>query len=186
MLYFFQREIVLTQDTLVWDPPGNVKNIENYRVYYGKSSRNYPESEEASNQTSILLDFLPVNNTHYLVVVAYDSKGNESTYSNEVVYTNYLSGNPPPIAVDDWITTTMDIQSDINVIANDRSLNGTVVPSKVSLVRFSSHGTTTNNWDGTLTYTPDLGYNGKDSFPYTVQDDFGETSNKATVTVTIG
>jgi hypothetical protein len=42
-----------------------------------------------------------------------------------------------------------------------------------------------NNGDGTFLYTPDLNFNGTDSFTYTVDDEDGATSNEATVTITI-
>ena len=43
----------------------------------------------------------------------------------------------------------------------------------------------TLNADGRFTYTPDPGFNGTDSFTYTVTDDDGATSNVATVTLTV-
>ena len=38
---------------------------------------------------------------------------------------------------------------------------------------------------GTISYTPDAGYTGPDSFTYTVDDTDGDTSNVGTVTVTV-
>jgi hypothetical protein len=42
-----------------------------------------------------------------------------------------------------------------------------------------------NHGDGTVTYTPNAGKRGSDAFGYTVNDDFGATSNEATVRVDI-
>jgi Ca2+-binding RTX toxin-like protein len=39
---------------------------------------------------------------------------------------------------------------------------------------------------GVITYTPNLGFEGTDTFTYTVDDDLGATSNTATVTVAVG
>ncbi len=185
ILVFSCLDVAFSQATLTWDPPGNVENIVGYRVYYGNSRRNYGASKEAYNQTSILLDFLSVDSTHYLAVVAYDSKGNESSYSNEVIYQNYVSGNPPPLAFDNLVTTTEGTPVDIDVVANDTDTNGTVVPATVAVTNFPTNGTATNNWDGTVTYTPDLGFIDTDNFTYTVQDDLGATSNEARVTISI-
>src|SRR5262249_6890699 len=46
------------------------------------------------------------------------------------------------------------------------------------------HGTATLNADGSFTYQAAPGFNGTDSFTYTVTDDAGAVSNVATVTLT--
>ncbi|WP_164762502.1 Ig-like domain-containing protein, partial [Mesorhizobium sp. M7A.F.Ca.MR.245.00.0.0] len=46
------------------------------------------------------------------------------------------------------------------------------------------HGTVTYNNNGTFTYTPTNGYNGGDSFTYTIKDSDGDTST-ATVSLTV-
>jgi hypothetical protein len=46
-----------------------------------------------------------------------------------------------------------------------------------------SNGSVTNNGDGTVTYNPNSGYDGNDSFSYTVSD--GQFTDIATVNVTI-
>ncbi|MBP0049733.1 cadherin-like domain-containing protein, partial [Marinobacterium sp. AK62] len=48
-----------------------------------------------------------------------------------------------------------------------------------------SNGTVTQNPDGSLTYTPDEGFSGEDTFTYTVTDSEG-AEDTATVTVTVG
>ncbi|MDR4499306.1 MAG: Ig-like domain-containing protein [Candidatus Scalindua sp.] len=185
LLLISNEEIVSAQSTLTWDPPQYVQNIAGYKVYYGNTSRNYVSSIDANNQTSLPLDFLIADNTYYLTVTSYNFSGIESSYANEVKFTNTVSGNQTPVAVGDSITTTEDNPVDINVIINDSDPDGTLVTSSVALVRFPSNGAAKNNWDGTITYTPDIGYSGTDSFTYTVQDDYGETSNEATETVTV-
>jgi hypothetical protein len=47
-------------------------------------------------------------------------------------------------------------------------------------------GTTVSATTGVITYTPDAGFSGLDTFTYTVKDDDGATSNAATVSVTVG
>ncbi|MDR4503469.1 MAG: Ig-like domain-containing protein [Candidatus Scalindua sp.] len=185
LLFLCNTGVVFADTTLFWDPPVDRTNVDGYKVYYGNSSRNYHASRNANKQTSMLLDFLAVDKTYYLSVVSYNSKGVESVYSNEVIYTNYVSGNSPPIAVDDLMMMAADTQVEINVIANDRDINGTVDPATVAVTKFPANGTAINNWDGTVTYIPDLGFQDNDSFSYTVEDTMGATSNEATVTVAI-
>ena len=48
-----------------------------------------------------------------------------------------------------------------------------------------SHGTVVNNGDGTITYIPDIGFSGEDSFGYTVEDNEGGSSNVARVMITV-
>lgn len=53
----------------------------------------------------------------------------------------------------------------------------------MTIVNTPSQGTATTNNDGTITYTPTSLVNGTDSFTYTVNNSFGQTSNEATVTL---
>ncbi len=59
----------------------------------------------------------------------------------------------------------------IDVLANDSDPDGD--PIAVISVGMASHGTTANNGDGTVTYSPALAFNGKDSFTYEICDDRG-------------
>ena len=93
--------------------------------------------------------------------------------------------NDAPVAVDDAATTDEDTPVTIDVVANDYDVDGTVVPSTVTVVSGPAYGSVTNNGDGSITYSPNPNYFGADSFTYTVQDDDGATSNVATVTVTV-
>jgi len=53
------------------------------------------------------------------------------------------------------------------------------------VVSVATNGTASPNVDGTVSYTPNAGYTGLDSFTYTVQDDLAANSNVATVTVSV-
>ena len=55
-----------------------------YKVYYGTASRNYKNSIDAGQFTTVELDGLTDGVTYYFSVTAYDKSGNESTYSQEV------------------------------------------------------------------------------------------------------
>ncbi len=79
----------------------------------------------------------------------------------------------------DSASTNEDTAVTTNVLAND-TFEGT--PS-VTGVTQGAHGTVTNNYDGTVTYTPNADYNGSDSYTYTVTS--GGVTETATVNVTV-
>ncbi|HEX9859108.1 MAG TPA: cadherin-like domain-containing protein, partial [Paracoccaceae bacterium] len=75
---------------------------------------------------------------------------------------------------------TIDVASDL--LGNDSDANG----DALSLAGFTQpgNGVLADNGDGTLSYTPAAGFEGTDSFSYTVTD--GSLSDTATVSVTVG
>ena len=94
--------------------------------------------------------------------------------------------NDPPVAGNDSATTQKNTPVVIDVTANDTDVDGTVNPATVTVGSGPSHGSlSVNPGSGNVTYTPDAGFTGPDSFTYTVRDNDGATSNVATVTVTV-
>ncbi len=89
--------------------------------------------------------------------------------------------NSPPVANDDAAVTIEDVAVAIDVLANDTDADGDSLA--VSTVSQGTNGSVTNN-GGNLTYTPDTGFSGSDSFTYTAGDGTDD-SNAATVTVTV-
>ncbi len=90
--------------------------------------------------------------------------------------------NRAPDAVDDSATTIRNTPVTINVVANDTDPDGD--PLSVTAVSDPPNGTATNNNNGTVTYQPDNGFIGSDSFTYTISDGRGG-SDTATVRVTV-
>jgi len=94
--------------------------------------------------------------------------------------------NEPPTAEDDIAETNEDISVTIDVLRNDQDPDGTLYPFTVRVTSGPSHGATTvDNSNGRVIYNPASNYYGEDSFTYTVDDDDGATSNKATVSITV-
>ena len=83
--------------------------------------------------------------------------------------------NSPPIANDDTAATNQDQSVIINVLTNDTDSDGTLDVTSVAVITPASNGTTVANLDGTVTYTPNTGYTGGDTFGYTVNDNQGAT-----------
>jgi hypothetical protein len=89
--------------------------------------------------------------------------------------------NDPPVAVDDGASTTAEAGVIIDVLGNDTDADGDAL--SVTSAIDPANGSVEVNPNGTITYTPDAGFAGPDSFDYTVTD--GQESATATVTVDV-
>jgi VCBS repeat-containing protein len=90
-----------------------------------------------------------------------------------------------PVARDDTAATDRNVPVTIPVVTNDTASTGHIVTSTVVVIAEPGHGTAHAQADGTVLYTPVTDFVGTDSFSYVVTDTAGETSNTATVTVTV-
>jgi VCBS repeat-containing protein len=111
----------------------------------------------------------------------YTVKDNLGRMSNTATVT--ITINDAPVANDDGASTTSGTAITINVIDNDTDSDGTVTSTSVTVLSGPDNGAFIDNDDGTVTYTPNGGFDGIDSFTYTVMDDDLATSNTATVSV---
>jgi hypothetical protein len=94
--------------------------------------------------------------------------------------------NEPPFAQPDGKVTQISQAVIINVLANDGDDDGILDPLSVTIVVAPMNGTAEVNADGTVMYMPAAGFEGQDSFQYTVADDEGQVSNAAVVTIQVG
>ena len=76
------RAAYSAQVSLAWQASSG--DVAGYNVYQGTSSRDYDESMDVGNWTSVTISGLEDNETYYFAVTAYNSDGDESGYSNEV------------------------------------------------------------------------------------------------------
>jgi CshA-type fibril repeat protein len=102
-----------------------------------------------------------------------DSSGNCVTATDTITVT--------PTATPDTASTNSSSPVKIPVLAND---DGKFDPSTVVVTTPPTGGTATPNPDGSITYTPNPGFSGTDSFTYKVCDLAGQCTT-ATVTVTV-
>ncbi len=89
--------------------------------------------------------------------------------------------NSPPVAQADTATTAAGTPVIISILSNDSDVNGN--PLTVTGVNSPSNGIVVINPTGTITFTPDNGFSGTDTFTYTVSD--GTALATGTVTVTV-
>jgi len=88
----------------------------------------------------------------------------------------------PPVARDDAATTPYLTPVIIDVVANDTDPNGFFL--NVTSVDFPANGTAKIASGGTVSYSPQPGFIGSDSFEYTISDGHGGLAS-ANVTVTV-
>jgi hypothetical protein len=84
-LPIFTSAVHAAQISLEWAANGE-PDLAGYRVYYGTSSDNYTASVDVGNNTHCVISNLEQGVTYYFAATAYDSEGNESEFSDEIVY----------------------------------------------------------------------------------------------------
>jgi hypothetical protein len=91
--------------------------------------------------------------------------------------------NDAPTAVDDSATTAIGTPVTINVLANDTDIDSPVL-TVAGIVSGPANGSASVNANGSITYTPNTGFAGNDSFEYQISDGNGGTDT-ATVFIAI-
>ncbi|WP_353472477.1 Ig-like domain-containing protein [Salipiger sp. H15] len=108
-----------------------------------------------------------------------DPAGNSAT--GHVAVTVYPV-NDDPVAEDDLVTTANNTPVTFDPTENDSDVDGDTLT--ITGLGDPSHGTVTLNGDGTVTYTPNTGHSGPDSFTYTIDDGNGGTDTGTVVVKT--
>ena len=81
------------QVTLAWDA-NTEPGITGYKIYYGTSSRSYPNSIDVGNRTSCTVTNLLDRTTYYFAATDYNGISQESAFSNEVSHTTPTPPSP--------------------------------------------------------------------------------------------
>lgn len=129
------------------------------------------------------VSFLPTPNfngeTSFTYTVT-DPDGNSDT-GEVTVQVNPV--NDAPVAVDDTDTTDLDTTVTVDLLANDRDVDGDVLSVTEATVP-ATQGTLFDNGDGTFDFTPATGFIGDATISYTIADAEGLVdSAQHTVTV---
>ena len=139
------------------------------------------------NPTTGIVNYIPNVNFYGSDSFIYTVKDDSGSTSNTATVTITVNAvNDPPVANDDSANTNEDMAVDINVALNDTDVDDALDLTTVTIVSGTSNGgTSVNPTTGMVTYTPNVNFNGSDSFTYTIDDASGDTSNVATVTITV-
>lgn len=173
-------EVQAAQVTVAWDVSDEA-DLAGYKLYYGTASRDYSVVRDVGKVYSHPICDLKAGKTYYFAATAYDLYGNESDFSEELVY-QVPDLNNAPIARNGTLSTNQDTAAVGTLTATD--------PDGDSLTfRLVSQGnlgtvTITDAVGGAYTYTPNAGKKGSDSFTFRVTDARG-LSSTATVEVTV-
>ena len=118
------------------------------------------------------------NGTDSFTYTISDGRGGLDTATVNIVVD---SVNDRPVAENDSVSTDEGVAVSLNVLNNDDDVDG----DNLSLTGVSNpaNGTVSSNANGLITYTPDPGFFGSDTFTYTVSD--GSLSATGSVTVTV-
>lgn len=104
--------------------------------------------------------------------------------SNEALVT--INVNNAPVANNDNAFTYKNEPIDINVLANDSDIDGTLNPSTVEIVIApSTGGTATVLENGQIRFIPATGFAGQVQLSYVVSDNLGTPSNVANVSIRV-
>jgi hypothetical protein len=91
-----------------------------------------------------------------------------------------------PVVANDSVTTDEDVETTIDVLANDSDRDGALDPSQVSITWAPSYGiAVVDPLTGHVTYAPGANFFGSDSFRYRVKDNEGLSSDEAIVSITV-
>ncbi len=162
----------------------------------------------ASTETAVIITTSPTNGT-----ATVDDKGTNSQGDDSIVYTPDPEYNgpdslvyqiedstgdtstarvditvgviaTPPVANDDAVSVVQDSDANtINVLTNDENFNPD--EDSIAIATAPANGTASvNTTNNTIAYTPNAGFNGSDSFTYTLTDPNNATST-AIVSVTV-
>ena len=125
--------------------------------------------------------------------ISYTVNDNDGATSNAATVT--VRVNAPPVAVDDSALTQLDTPVTLAVTANDSDSDGVIdattvdldpaTPGQQSAFTVAGEGVFAADGAGNVTFTPDAGFTGVSTIPYTVNDNDGGLSNSATITVRV-
>jgi len=161
--------------------------LQNDLVPPGTTATPALQTTPGSNQGTLVLTangsfvFTPVDGYVGTVIVSYRLSNATTGGSSDATITIVVSG--PPVANNDDVTTPEDTPLTFNPTANDTDPNDDPLTLN-SIVTPPTHGKLTQGPDGSLTYVPDLNYNGPDTATYRVCD-VGDLCVNGNINITV-
>ncbi len=96
------------------------------------------------------------------------------------------TGDSPPTAIDDWRTVDENSGPHLfDILSNDIEDNALNFATVIITLPTDGGSAIADPVTGIVSYTPAAGFTGTETFTYTVEDDAGQLSNSATVTVVV-
>lgn len=168
--FFFASKALSAEVTLTWDP-NSEPNLAGHKVYYGFEPGKYVYTVDVGDSTTYRIPNLDEDRPIYFAATAYDTSGNESDYSKEVVF---MPENQPPVAdagpdqtVDEGLTIGLTGINSFDPEGGSLSYSWQQVYGPI--VVLSNAGSAQANFT-----TPDVGTNGESLvFRLTVTDGAG-------------
>ncbi|MBM83797.1 MAG: hypothetical protein CMJ78_24845, partial [Planctomycetaceae bacterium] len=121
--------------------------------------------------------------------------GETDSYTTHTIFgtgapTNVGPSLNPPTASDNTVESDNGGPITVDVVTDDVDQDGVVIFSTLQIVQQPQNGTavlqmTNGVPNGLITYTPNPGFAGTDSFTYTIEDNDMLVSNEATVSITV-
>ncbi len=164
-----------TKVTINWSPPTlEAGRSWSYRIYRGPSAAG-PWTLVGYSTRPAFVDAMPAAGELYYAIEAADEFNHHSAKSI-VTLARFLPETLPDISIVQHNMTTV-----VDVLQNDSDKDGD--PLVITAVTQGAHGTVTN-MGSRVSYTPQAGYAGVDTFGYTVADE-QEGAAEGTVTVLV-
>ncbi|MFN0123668.1 MAG: Ig-like domain-containing protein, partial [Blastocatellia bacterium] len=151
----------------------------------------------ALNTTTGEVTFTPLAPFTGVVAIPYTIRNTAGGVSNQATVTITVTAPPAPVAANDSATTPLNTPVTLTPAVNDAAGGGAVLevsridlnpdtPGVDNTRTVARQGTfTLNPATGQVVFTPVTGYTGAVSIPYTIADNYGTLSNRATITITI-
>lgn len=131
-----------------------------------------------------ILTFTPTGNFNGPTTITYTVDDGQGGTDTGTVNVTVNPVNDAPVAVDDFAETPEDTAVTFDLVGNDTDVDGDLLEISDVAVP-ADQGAVVNNGDGTVTFTPALGFNGEATITYTVMDTAGgQDTGSALVTVT--
>ena len=146
----------------------------------GNTFTNVFNGDSSGTTTSSEKYTISNTNARYVrVTVNGNTQNNWASIYDLKIFGSSLSGNYPPVAINQAVTTSKNIAKVITLTASDPNND----PLTYSIVTQPAHGTLTGTAPN-LNYNPDTDYVGADSFTFKANDGIVD-SNIATVSLTV-
>ncbi|MBI2477762.1 MAG: tandem-95 repeat protein, partial [Planctomycetia bacterium] len=137
----------------------------------------------AVNGTALAIT--PVADASGETLITIEASDTSGEFVQDTFRFTVLSVNDAPTAVNDSFTVPGSAATVLAVLANDSDKDSVINPATLAIVSAPSGGSVAVNGNGTITFTPNVGFQGPTTFRYSVSDTQGATSQPATVTVTV-